>query len=233
MRGSRHEGKPHHRGRSGRCRRLMDSVRASHSARIRGEQSRASGGRNKDREAIPRGGHRHQRGVAQPQARSVRPHRGRPQGRELRPHQRPAPGIAGSPRLDREERRHHRHPVGRCARGAGAAGQGAARAAHDRTGCEAAAGCDQRHSAAGAQQLGSAAQGCARPRLRRPRPSATAASSPRRGTASSPRFRRSALRRSPSPARRSRRSSVSIRCLPWSRCPSARLPTSRSATSPR
>ena len=133
----------------------------------------------------------------------------------------------------REERRHHRHPVGRCARGPGAAGQGAARAAHDRTGCEAAAGCDQRHSAVGAQQLGSAAQGCARPRLRRPKPSATVASSPRPGTASSPKFRRSALRRSPSPARRSPRSSVSIRCLPWSRCPNARSPTSRSATSPR
>ena len=46
-------------------------------------------------------------------------------------------------------------------------------------------------------------------------------------------FARSAHRRSPSPARRSPRSSASIRCSPWSRCPSARSPTSRSATWPR
>ena len=107
---------------------------------------------------------------------------------------------------------------------------GAGHPAQDRTRRQARADRERRPAPARSRQSRIAAQGRGGRAGGGAKPSATAASCVRHGTASSPTCRpRSAAPLSRWPARRSRRSSRSIRCWRWSRCPSASSPASRSA----
>ena len=136
----------------------MDRVRPSVSARDRGEQGRRPHAGERG-EGVPRRRRAGAGRAAQPQARSLRPHRGGPQddgdGARLRRRVR----AEGAPRSVRESGRCHRHPVRRGARVAGRAGARDADAAQGRARGEDEAGRAGHAAAARAGQLGSAAQG--------------------------------------------------------------------------
>ena len=157
---SRHEGEPHHRGRSGRRRRACGSLSGHLIPHESAESKAALRAGEAKAEKLFR--------VAVIETNVV------PHSRKLLLSGRTEAdrkvddvartdgvlhGAEGAPRLAREEGRRHRRAVRRGARGAGRAGAGAGRAAQDRARSQAAADRDQRRAAARARQPRSAAQG--------------------------------------------------------------------------
>ena len=176
---------PHHRRRPGRRGRAVDRVRPSHAARDR-------------RKATPRSARPRPGGKAVPRRRRRRPPSRRTAASSCCPAApRPTRKVMTVARtggmltelkvrrgIARQEGRRDRRAVGRGARGAGHAGEGAARSAQGRARRQAPADRAQRHAAARTGPISRRSIKAAEAAVAPPRPSATAASSPRRGPAS-------------------------------------------------
>ena len=234
---NRHEGKPHHRRRPRRRRRAVDRVRPSAPARSRGEpapRSRPAKPSRRSCSASPSSTPTSCRTAAS----SCCPAAPRPTSKvddrsraptaccsELKvrrgSHVKKGDVIAVLSDEAREAQVLQAQGAGRCSARPSSRPSGSwLRPAHD-----AEARLDQPRSAVQGRRGGArGGRGRARPR-RHPRAVG------RRHHRRAGRGRQRGVRRSP--ARRSRRSSRSIRCWRWSRCRSASSPASRSATRPR